>query len=212
MPFGVFCDRAGNSNVDGDDRNYLFRSRSPQNCQINFKSAYHNEKIFANQCDNHIVVQTPFSRPRTGGQRCHEVDTITIISVEVAATMPFTANQDMTLSTARKGHDTMRGGQGRDLIQGSKGSDHLIGHQQHDLLRGGDGNDILRGNSGHDTLHGGKGHDTMRGGRGHDQIQGSKGSDHLIGHQQHDLLRGPGRDVLLGNQAETPLMAVVVMT
>ena len=31
-----------------------------------------------------------------------EVDTITIISVEVAATMPFTANQDMTLSTAGK--------------------------------------------------------------------------------------------------------------
>ena len=57
----------------------------------------------------------------------------------------------LSLTTARRGDDTLIGGDGADTLYGGGGRDHLQGGPGNDTLIGGAGDDILDGGEGSDT-------------------------------------------------------------
>ena len=78
---------------------------------------------------------------------------------------------------ARRGNDTVWGGNGDDTLRGNGDRDTIWGGQGNDTLHGGGGDDSLAGGEGTDTLYGGEGNDFLLGGSGDDNLHGGAGND-----------------------------------
>ena len=147
----------------GAETKYLYRSKLPKDCKINFKSTFKNEKVIANECDNNIVIKTPSSRAFGG-----------------AGNDLLKGRRYDDRLRGGPGADELRGNSGNDILRGGTGADLLIGHKGNDLLIGRQGNDVIRGSAGDDTIKGDQGTDIIRGGRGADLIHFSGGKDQIL--------------------------------
>jgi len=135
VPYGVFCDLSGNSNLDGEDSDNSLHLPAQKRSRIRYSSTEKKQKIIANQDNNFIRVKH---------SSCHAR------GLDGNDTIIGHAGNDRL--DGGGGNDTLKGNQGRDRLHGGNGNDWLDGDTGNDILIGGDGADRFRLSSGKDTI------------------------------------------------------------
>ena len=135
VPYGVFCDLSGNSNLDGEDSDNSLHLPAQQRSRVRYSSTERNQKIIANQDNNFIHVKH---------SSCHAR------GLDGNDTLIGQAGNDRL--DGGGGNDILKGNQGRDRLRGGDGNDWLNGDKGNDILIGGDGADRFSLSSGKDTI------------------------------------------------------------
>ena len=200
VPYGVFCDLSGNSNLDGEDGDNSLRIKGSK-----FQSTDHNQKIEGNNCDNLIRINHVSCRADglsgndtlIGYKKRDKLDGgdgNDHISGNNGHDRLFGGNQDDLLKGG-KGNDTIDGGAGTDTAQFS-GKDNVIRLTTSKRQNTGDGKDRLISI---ENIHAGSGNDIVKGNDAANKLKGEEGNDLLDGGDQDDWLNGgPGNDTLIG--------------
>ena len=200
VPYGVFCDLSGNSNLDGEDGDNSLRIKGSK-----FQSTDHNQKIEGNNCDNLIRINHISCRADglsgndtlIGYKKRDKLDGgdgNDHISGNNGHDRLFGGNQDDLLKGG-KGNDTIDGGAGTDTAQFS-GKDNVIRLTTSKRQNTGDGKDRLISI---ENIHAGSGNDIVKGNDAANKLKGEEGNDLLDGGDQDDWLNGgPGNDTLIG--------------